>query len=148
MTIVYYCIFCLYNRNIQYFRIIKFWRFLTKCSAYTPREVEAPHKSMFLTGMLVWSQISITQNDRMNFNSNTKRIEWHKTKTTKNWMIQDGNKKKKKKKRNYFKDQLFNHIIVFKMINMKRFYDFMLFSTVRSSFKGVKCVIQTFKDPK
>ena len=63
-------------------------------------------------------------------------------------MIKDEKKKKKKKKRNYFKDQLFNHIIVFKMINMKRFYDFMLFSTVRSSFKGVKCVIQTFKDPK
>ena len=31
---------------------------------------------------------------------------------------------------------------------MKKYYYFMYFSAVCSSFKGVKCVIQTFKDPK
>ena len=33
-------------------------------------------------------------------------------------------------------------------INMKSYYDFMFFSTVCSSFKGFKCVIQKLEDPK
>ena len=33
-------------------------------------------------------------------------------------------------------------------INMKRYYDFMFFSTVCSSCKGFKCVTQKLGDPK
>ena len=67
--------------------------------------------------------------NRMTLNSNPPKIECPKIQTKKNRMTQDA-------------------MFVKVWINMKNYYYFMFFSTVCSSFKGFKCVIQKLEDPK
>ena len=65
----------------------------------------------------------------MTLNSNPQKIECPKIQTQKNRITQDA-------------------MFVEVQINMESYYDFMFFSTVCSSCKGIKFMTQKLEDPK